>query len=257
MGSIIWPMQSLQLFHSLLDSERFANLCDFSAFAKTTMTKSSLALFLVAITFLVGMNVQLATACPYLDGNEGGSGAQQASAKTRGAISSRQLESRRAQLGDRLRKFVNRLRGKSPPAPPPPPAPAPVSPPKNPPVAVPSASSSAPRAPVTAPVVSAPVAASPTTTSSSSSSSSVAQVIAAARAEIVTLLAASPPNTALAAKFVRLSFHDCVGGCDGCVDMNDLDNGGLDIPMNALQPIVTKYTQGSANASLTRADVWA
>jgi Peroxidase len=247
-------MQSLQLFHSFLKNRAlFQSLRrNFSAFAKTTMTKSSLALFLVAIAFLVGMNVQLASACPYLDGNEDGSGAPKASAKTRGAISSRQLESRRAQLGDRLRKFVNRLRGKSPPAPPPPPALAPaplvpVSPPKNPPVAVPSA----PRAPVTAPVVSAPVAASPTT------SSSVAQVIAAARAEIVTLLAASPPNTALAAKFVRLSFHDCVGGCDGCVDMNDLDNGGLDIPMNALQPIVTKYTQGSANASLTRADVWA
>lgn len=26
-------------------------------------------------------------------------------------------------------------------------------------------------------------------------------------------------NANLAAKFVRLTFHDCVGGCNGCVDM--------------------------------------
>jgi Peroxidase len=84
----------------------------------------------------------------------------------------------------------------------------------------------------------------------------VAAVIEAARAEIVAVIAAAQPNSALAAKMVRLSFHDCVGGCDGCVDMSNLDNGGLDIPINVLQPIVTKYAQGP-NALLTRADVWA
>jgi Peroxidase len=84
----------------------------------------------------------------------------------------------------------------------------------------------------------------------------VAQVIDAARSEIVTAMNAQPTTTAIAAKIVRLSFHDCVGGCDGCVDMSNLDNTGLDIPINILQPIVAKYAQG-ANALLTRADVWA
>lgn len=62
-------------------------------------------------------------------------------------------------------------------------------------------------------------------------------------------------NRALAAKFLRLGFHDCVGGCDGCVDLNNPENFGLDIPINALAPIVnnTRYKA----AGLTRADIWA
>ena len=27
---------------------------------------------------------------------------------------------------------------------------------------------------------------------------------------------------------VRLTFHDCVGGCDGCLNVNDPDNAGLE-----------------------------
>lgn len=55
-----------------------------------------------------------------------------------------------------------------------------------------------------------------------------------------------------APKFVRLTFHDCVGGvCDGCVDTSIPDNFGLDQPIQDLQPITNKYA-----AQLTRADVW-
>ena len=53
-------------------------------------------------------------------------------------------------------------------------------------------------------------------------------------------------------KFLRLGFHDCVGGCDGCIDMNNPDNKGLEEPMNAIFPIVEKYKD-----SLSRADIWA
>eukprot|EP00121_Abeoforma_whisleri_P016164 Awhi_evm1s14843 len=28
-------------------------------------------------------------------------------------------------------------------------------------------------------------------------------------------------------KLVRLSFHDCVGGCDGCINLNNPENNGL------------------------------
>lgn len=58
----------------------------------------------------------------------------------------------------------------------------------------------------------------------------------------------------LAPKFVRLGFHDCVGGCNGCVDMNNADNAGLDIPIDALAPVVDTY---ESDSGLTRADIWA
>ena len=32
------------------------------------------------------------------------------------------------------------------------------------------------------------------------------------------------------AGFVRLSFHDCVGGCDGCIDIDLTDSSNGDIP---------------------------
>lgn len=59
-------------------------------------------------------------------------------------------------------------------------------------------------------------------------------------------------NITLAAKFLRLSFHDCTGGCDGCVDLDEIKNRGLELPISELQPIVDKY-----DALLSRADVWA
>jgi len=58
---------------------------------------------------------------------------------------------------------------------------------------------------------------------------------------------------ALRAKFVRLGFHDCIGGCDGCIDFANDDNAGLDIPINALAEVVNTY----AVNGLTRADIWA
>lgn len=39
-------------------------------------------------------------------------------------------------------------------------------------------------------------------------------------------------------KFLRLGFHDCVGGCDGCVDMNNPDNAGL---LEAIEHLATLY----------------
>jgi Peroxidase len=60
-------------------------------------------------------------------------------------------------------------------------------------------------------------------------------------------------NKLLAYKFVRLGFHDCVGGCDGCVDLLDPDNKGLDIPITALEGVVANFTKNG----ITRADIWA
>ena len=60
----------------------------------------------------------------------------------------------------------------------------------------------------------------------------------------------STEDAAMRAKFVRLGFHDCVGGCDGCID-SGADNSGLDVPIYALQHIVDEANE------LSRADVWA
>jgi len=53
-------------------------------------------------------------------------------------------------------------------------------------------------------------------------------------------------------KFVRLAFHDCIGGCDGCVNLGNPENFGLNLPIDALAPIVSKYS----DSALTRADIW-
>jgi hypothetical protein len=61
-------------------------------------------------------------------------------------------------------------------------------------------------------------------------------------------------NIDLRPKFLRLGFHDSVGGVDGCVDLENADNNGLEIPISALEPIVAKYVDV---ASISRADIWA
>jgi Peroxidase len=56
-------------------------------------------------------------------------------------------------------------------------------------------------------------------------------------------------------KFVRLGFHDCAGGCDGCVDMDFHDNAGLELPLEVLAPITQQHE--SAALGISRADIWA
>ena len=56
-------------------------------------------------------------------------------------------------------------------------------------------------------------------------------------------------------KFVRLGFHDCAGGCDGCVDMDFHDNDGLELPLEVLAPITEQHE--SVALGISRADIWA
>jgi len=87
-----------------------------------------------------------------------------------------------------------------------------------------------------------------------------ASAIAVAKQEIEALIDTTS-DVNLAPKFIRLGFHDCVpdasfqGGCDGCVDLSHGDNFGLDIPIDALRPIVDKYA--SPAFGISRADIWA
>jgi len=77
-----------------------------------------------------------------------------------------------------------------------------------------------------------------------------AQLLAAARNEILSIIEGM---NSVGPKFVRLAFHDCVGGCDGCVDLLNLDNFGLEVPIGALDHVVASY----AKRNVTRADIWA
>lgn len=60
-------------------------------------------------------------------------------------------------------------------------------------------------------------------------------------------------DVTLTAKFVRLAFHDCTGGCDGCVDLDFHENDGLQVPLAVLDPIVARHE----TSDVSRADIWA
>ena len=73
---------------------------------------------------------------------------------------------------------------------------------------------------------------------------------------LASMLNANNPNTTsnYRALALRLAFHDCVGGCNGCINFNNPDNAGL-------QPIVTKltslYYDNGFNKIVTLADFYA
>ncbi|CAH1789719.1 unnamed protein product, partial [Owenia fusiformis] len=53
------------------------------------------------------------------------------------------------------------------------------------------------------------------------------------------------------AGFVRLAFHDCVGGCDGCIDLENGDNAGLEDYIKNLDDVYAQFSR-----KLSRADFW-
>jgi len=56
------------------------------------------------------------------------------------------------------------------------------------------------------------------------------------------------------ATMVRLTFHDCVGGCDGCVNIDNDSNNGLADLIADLEDI---YQDNELESVLSRADMWA
>lgn len=80
-----------------------------------------------------------------------------------------------------------------------------------------------------------------------------AQALSAARSDIQSLIVGRRGDDRLAPLFLRLAFHDCVGGCDGCVDLTNPDNNGLLKPIEVLRPIADKY----AGTGVSRADIFA
>merc|ERR1719397_861826 len=75
-------------------------------------------------------------------------------------------------------------------------------------------------------------------------STQVSQVIRKARKVV------GPAKPAM----LRLTFHDCVGGCDGCLNVADPDNAGLEALVAGLEEI---YQSEELGEVLSRADLWA
>jgi len=53
---------------------------------------------------------------------------------------------------------------------------------------------------------------------------------------------------------LRLSFHDCVGGCNGCLNVDNHDNGGLS---DLVEQLETLYEDEGYSSLISRADFWA
>ena len=51
------------------------------------------------------------------------------------------------------------------------------------------------------------------------------------------------------------AFHSCVGGCNGCINVNQPSNAGLAEVMTALEEKYAKL--GLADLGISRADFWA
>jgi len=53
---------------------------------------------------------------------------------------------------------------------------------------------------------------------------------------------------------LRLSFHDCVGGCNGCLNVDNPSNGGLS---DLVEQLETLYQDEGYSSLISRADFWA
>jgi len=58
------------------------------------------------------------------------------------------------------------------------------------------------------------------------------------------------------AKAVRLSFHDCIGGCNGCLDLTNANNAGLG-PIRDLYEELYMDPKHKFHEAISRADMWA
>eukprot|EP00494_Astrolonche_serrata_P030851 UN31119 len=66
--------------------------------------------------------------------------------------------------------------------------------------------------------------------------------------------AAADGYRSLLAKLIRIGFHDCVGGCNGCVNMAEPDNGGLQVAIDYIENLYSTFGEGT---ELSKADIYA
>jgi hypothetical protein len=114
----------------------------------------------------------------------------------------------------------------------------------------------------------------PTLSLAQTANAIAAQAMSQASSVIASMVQANPKLTPA---FLRMGFHDCVGGCDGtsnnskarrfpttfshkilfvgCIDLSDPANNGLAIPISVLDSVVQQFATPSTG--LSRADIWA
>ena len=54
---------------------------------------------------------------------------------------------------------------------------------------------------------------------------------------------------------MRLTFHDCVGGCDGCINIDNPHNAGLQDAIDVVEDVYQVVE--SDGIVVSRADLWA
>eukprot|EP01079_Euglenida_sp_SAG-EU17-18_P005040 gene5040-5148_t len=81
-------------------------------------------------------------------------------------------------------------------------------------------------------------------------------VEAMAVASVEANIAAAPLPKKNVPQIVRLAFHDCVGGCDGCLNLANPDNAGLGPIVSELEAIYSD-TSSPIGVQMSRADFWA
>mmetsp|Transcript_24244 Transcript_24244/g.31476 ORF Transcript_24244/g.31476 Transcript_24244/m.31476 type:complete len:527 (+) Transcript_24244:136-1716(+) len=62
-------------------------------------------------------------------------------------------------------------------------------------------------------------------------------------------------NKKMNTKLIRLAAHDCMGGCDGCINLNNMDNNGLKSTVWDMDNLTDIIQNNFINMS--RADIWA
>ncbi|CAH1792903.1 unnamed protein product, partial [Owenia fusiformis] len=62
-------------------------------------------------------------------------------------------------------------------------------------------------------------------------------------------------HSMLAPGIVRLIFHDCLGGCDGCIDKSNVGNAGLEQYIAQLEPVYEEIIN-NMEIPISHADFW-
>ena len=56
--------------------------------------------------------------------------------------------------------------------------------------------------------------------------------------------------------YYQLGFHDCVSGCEGCINLDNSANNGLSDAIDFMEEIYAEIT-ATQGISISRADFWA
>merc|ERR1719510_1791056 len=76
-----------------------------------------------------------------------------------------------------------------------------------------------------------------------------------ARSYIIQGIKSADGKGSVAATLLRLSFHDCVSHCDGCINMDNPSNAGLQPAIDIMEAVYESLVADGID--MARADLWA